>query len=304
MTQSNDEINILDFFRKIGDLFGKLFSFIKNSIGWVISVFFKNILLILFFSVSGFAAGCLHYYYSKPIYGADLILSSGFLQNDMCAEIIDNLQWQVEDKNPEMLVKQLGISIADAKKIVKIEFRNYSENEKLLKKYEDMDTIILGLPFRIHVLAKDNDVFEVLQPALINYFDKNPTVIRQKNTRHTFNNLMIDKIEKQLTEIDSLKKTVATSLSPRGTQNGFVFGQPIDPLNIYREGINLYVDEINKKSDLLLTEKNMSVLNDFVIRERPYRPKLLLSLGISSALGIAIGFLIAYIKAIRLEKEI
>lgn len=287
MAQSDDEINLLDVFRK-------LFSSIGNFFKWVAVSFINNLFVIIGFSLLGIVGGAAHYFLSKPVYSSDLILSSNYLQNDMCQEIIDNLQGYVQDKTPGILANKLGIDTVDARKIKKLEFKNF--NEKLSKKYED--TVVLGLPFRISVLASDYRVYEKLQPALIYYFDKNPNVIVQKNIRQTNTKLMIGKIQKELVDLDSLKKVVAGHLIPRGNQSGFVFGQPLDPLSIYREAINLYRDEINKNADLLLTAQNIRVIRDFEVREKPYLPRLSISFGIAGALGVILGFVIAYIKAI------
>ena len=286
MTQSNDEINLLDLFRKMG-------SFIKNSILWIVSSFLKNILIIISVSALGFLCGIMHYYFSKPVYSSDLILSSNYLPNDMCSEIIENLQWYVVDNTPEILAKKLNISENDAREIKKLEFSNF--NEKLAKKYED--TILIDAPFRIHVLAGDYKIFEALQPALISYFEKNPDVVLQKNIHQTNTKLMIKKIEKQIIELDSLTKTISGNLVPRGTQTGFVFGEPLDPLNIYKQNIILYKEELSKNTDLILTENNIRVIRDFEVREKPYLPKRSISLGTFGSIGIVLGFLIAYIKA-------
>jgi hypothetical protein len=288
MAQGDDEINLLDVFRKI---FSSIGSFFK----WIWLSFIDNLLLIIGFTLLGTVAGTAHYFIAKPVYNSDLVLSSNYLQNDMCSEIVENLQGYVEDKTPELLGKKLGLETEDARKIKKIEYKNF--NEKLTKKYED--TVVLGLPFRINVMASDFRIFEKLQPALIAYFDKNPDVIIEKNIRQTNTKLMIEKIQREQVGLDSLKKVIAGHLVPRGPENGFVFGQPLDPLNIYREGIKLYQDEINKTADLLRTAQNIRVIRDFQVREKPYLPRMPISLGIGTALGVIIGFIIAYAKEAR-----
>ena len=288
MTQSNDEINIVDFFGRIG-------SSIKNSASRFIAFCLKNIFLLTILAVIGIAGGFVHYKFSKPVYFSELILSSNYLQNDMCAEMIQQLDDYADDKTPQLLAKKLDIDAETAKGILKIEFDNF--DTKLFEKYKDKDTIVLGLPFRVKIYVSDNAFLNTLQPAIINYFEKNPYVIEKKNIWIENTKLLKHKLQKEQTELDSLKKTVANHLAPRGTQGGFVFGQPLDPLNIYREGINMYKEELDYNSQLILNSKNIRVYFDFEIREKPFRPKKSISMGVGAIAGLALGFLIAFIKS-------
>jgi len=288
MAQSGDEINILDFF-------GRMSSSIKKSVQQFIAFCFKNILLFSILVATGIAGGFVHYKFSKPVYFSELILSSNYLSNGMCAEMIQRLENYVEDKTPELLAKKLDIDSEIAKGVLKIEFDNF--DTKLFEKYKDKDTVVLGLPFRIKVYASDYNFFNTLQPAIINYLENNPHVIEQKTIWIENTKLIKQKLQKEQAELDSLKKVIANHLVPRGTQGGFVFGQPLDPLTIYKEGINLYKEELEYNSQLILNSKNIRVYSDFEIREKPYRPKKSISMGVGAIVGLVLGFLIAFIKS-------
>lgn len=291
MQKQDDEINVIDslsFFRNI-------FTSIGNAVKGFFSFTFRNIILLIIFFVIGLAGGFAHFKFSKPVYSAELILASNYIDNDICSEIIEKLQGYVDDKTPELLGKKLDITTEEAEKIKKIRFSNF--NEKIAEKYKDADTVVLGMPFRVNVLVSDFTVYPVLQDALMGYFEKNPFVIQQKNIRQTNNQLIINKIQTQQIELDSLKKVVSNHLVPRGAQNGFVFGQPLDPLNIYREVISLYKEELEIKADIIRTAKNTKVIQDFEVREKPYRPKFLLSLAVCGMLGLILGYFICIAKA-------
>jgi len=291
MQKQDDEINMIDslsFFRNI-------FTSIGNAVKGFFSFTFRNIVLLIVFFVIGLTGGFVHYKFSKPVYSSEMILSSNYIDNDMCSQIIENLQDYVNDNTPELLGKKLAISTEDAEKIKKIRFNNF--NERVAEKYKEADTIVLGMPFRVNILATDYSIFPVLQDAITNYFEKNPHVIQQKKIRQTNNQLIISKIQTQQIELDSLKKVVSNHLVPRGSQSGFIFGQPLDPLNIYKEVITLYREELEINTDLILTEKNTRVIQDFEVREKPYRPKFLLSLAVCGMLGVLLGYLICISKA-------
>ncbi len=215
----------------------------------------------------------------------------------MCSEMIQRLDDYANDKTPELLAKKLDIDSETAKGVSKIEFDNF--DTKLFEKYKDKDTVVLGLPFRVKIYVSDNKFLNSLQPAIINYLEKNPYVIEQKNIWIENTRLIKQKLQKEQVELDSLKKTVANHLAPRGTQGGFVFGQPLDPLNIYREGIGLFKEELDYNSQLVLNSKNIRVYSNFEIREKPYRPKKSISMGVGAIAGLVLGFLIAFVQGLR-----
>lgn len=288
MPQSNDEINILDFF-------GRIVSSIKKSVQQFIAFCFKNVLLLTILVLTGLVGGFVHYKFSKPVFFSELILSSTYLQNDICADMVQKLDDYAEDRTPELLAQRLDIDSETAKSVLKIEFDNF--DKKLYEKYKDKDTIALGLPFRIKIYVSNNSFLNTLQQAIINYFEKNPYVIEKKNIWIENTKLLKQKLQKEQTELDSLKKTIANHLAPRGTVGGFVFGQPLDPLNVYKEGITLYKEELDYNSQLILNSKNIRVYSDFEIREKPYRPKMAISMGVGAIAGFVLGFLISFVKS-------
>jgi len=292
MQKQDDEINVIDslsFFRNI-------FTSIGNVVKGFLSFTFRNIILLIVFFVIGLAGGFVHYKFSKPVYSSEMTLVSGYIDNYICSQIIEKLQDYVEDDIPELLGEKLGITTEDAKKIKKIRFSNF--DEETADEYKYADTIVPRMPFRVSVLTTDYSVYPLLQNAIMNYFEKNPFVIQQKNIRQTNNQFIINKIQIQQVELDSLKKVVSNHLVPRGAQNGFVFGQPLDPLNIYREVIGLYKEELEIKTDIILTAKNIRVVQDFEVREKPYRPKFLLSIAVFGMMGVVLGYLICIPKAL------
>ncbi|MFH1003945.1 MAG: GNVR domain-containing protein [Bacteroidota bacterium] len=292
--KDSDEINLLEIFRKT-------FSFFQRFCLSVFSFIRKHLLIFISFVLLGIVGGVVHYKFFKPVYLSEVVLSSNYIANDMCADMIQHLQEYIDDDTPELLAKKLDIDIKTAKNISKINFENFYPS--LERDDKRKDTIVFGSPFKIKVWVFDYKIFEIIQPKIVNYFDKNPFFISQKNIHFTNTNLLISKIQKNLSELDSLKKTIANHLILRGTQNGFVFGQPLDPLNVYREGINLYKEELSYNADLAVTTTNIRVMSYFEVREKPYRPDMLLSLLYGAIIGLMCGFLAAFIKQQFIRKQ-
>lgn len=292
MQQKDDEIDIKFIFTKAGDAFTAFWNFLLHSF----SVAQKRWVLILFFCLSGVGMGVGFFFNSSPVYNSTLILSSNVLSNDFCADIINTLDLIISDKTPALLARKLKISISSAKAIKKLEFDNYDEKLKTI--YKDKDTIVLGRPFRVIASTYNNTVFDTLQKALVSYLENNEYALKRKAIKSDNLNLMQSKIKNQLDQLDSLKSVVTSNLTPRGTQSGFVFGQPIDPINVYKQEIELFKSDLDLKKDLILID-NIQVIQDFVARDKPDSPRLLKNIAIFGMLA----FLLGLIFALSLEKR-
>ena len=274
-----------NFFSALWNAFINFFVIIKKSAGF-----------ILFFSFLGIAIGTGLTYIMQPVFTASLTLSSNILNNQYCNDIINALELTIKDDAPELLAKELKIEIGSAKEIKKIEFLNY--NEKLAKKYEDKDTIVLGLPFKIKVYVTNTSVFDTLQKALIYYLENNEYSLKRRELNKENLKLMQQKLITEIRQLDSLKFIVASNLQPRGNSSGFVFGQPLDPVNIYKEGINLFQENLTINSGLILSE-NIQVIQYFTPRKKPDSPRLLLNMAICGAVASIVGLIIALFKEKR-----
>jgi len=244
----------------------------------------------------GAGLGVTLFFTSKPIYISTLTLTSSTLNNDFCSELINELQLFIEDDTPELLAKKLKIGMGTAKEIRKIEFDNF--NEKLNKKYKEEDTVVLGLPFKIKVFALNNSIFDTLQTAFVNYLENNDYALKRKEIRKQNIQLLRKKLNDQIIELDSLKNVVATNLLPRGNISGFVFGQPLDPINVYKEAIALFQNDLDLNTQYILID-NIQIINPFSIRNKPASPRLVKSITTGAIAGFLLGMLTAFILAAR-----
>ena len=110
--------------------------------------------------------------------------------------------------------------------------------------------------------------------------------------------LMREKLKGEMHQLDSLKITVSTNLLPRGNSSGFVFGQPIDPINIYKEGISYFQKELDLNREIILID-NIQVIQDFSPRNKPDSPNFLRT----TVTGGSLGFLFGLMLALILEKR-
>jgi hypothetical protein len=284
--EKNDEIDLREIYSAIKDFFIRL----GHSIGGILRIAKKRLGLLLVFLVIGVGLGTGLFYLIQPTYTATLTLSSSILTNDYCADIIHELELIIEDDSPQLLAQKLKIDTSSAKAIKRIEFYNY--DEKLKEKYKDKDTVVLGRPFKIKVFSSSNVVFDTLQKALVNYLESNPYALKRKEIKIQENLLLRNKINSEIKQLDSLKNTVSANLLPRGNQSGFVFGQPIDPINIYREGILFFQKELDLTKEMVLID-NIQVISDFSARNKPDSPRIFKTTTAGGGAGLLFGLTLA-----------
>lgn len=284
----HDEIDLRFVYKKIKGFFSSIWSFILNTL----QLSLRKWKLILLFSIIGVCVGAGLFFIIRPVYSSTLIVSSNTLTNDYCSDIINNIELIIKDNSPELLAKKLKIDVSSAKEIKELEFDNY--DEKLKKIYKDKDTIVLGRPFKINAYTFSNTVFETLQKALVKYMENNEYALKRKEIKIANLNNLRAKIKTDIHQLDSLKFVVVSNMLPRGTQNGFVFGQPIDPMNMFKEEIILFKEDLLINKDLELSD-NIQVIQDFYPREKPNYPRLRINIPLGGIAGFITGLILAFI---------
>jgi len=275
---------------KIQRSISKFFMKLSYSVSYLFQVIRKRLLFLIISIIIGAGAGILLYFNTTPTYHTSMTLTSRVLDNRHCATIIENLQLIVDDESYNLLAKTLKVSEKVAEQIDEIEYAN------LYKIEDDKDTVLLGIPFKISLSVYDPAVIDTMQVALVNYLEDNEYSHIRKAIRKQEKELLIEKFQGEISQLDSLKGIIAASLIQRGTSSGIIFGEPLDPLNVYRESIKLYKQELELNSNLILND-NIQVISPFMAREKPDSPKLLLNIIIGGLIAFFIGFLIA----LRLE---
>lgn len=243
---------------------------------------FSLLLLSIFL---GYAA----YYVTKPYYNSSMTLVLANIRNEFIQDQLNKLSEMIEDNNFEAVAERLDITPGAAREIRAMKFINLDQ-ERIAE-----DSVLTGSPFKIEISIYDPQLFETLEPGITNYLENNRYFARQKQIKQRQVANMISKLKGEISSIDSLKTNVS---EPRGPVNGFVYGQPIDPTNLYRESISMYKEQVELESDL---EKlaNVEIVTGFIPRLKPSGPRLRYYLAISGLLGLLLGTILA----VNLEKK-
>lgn len=278
-SNTNDEIDLLFIFRKIGEGFQAL----GNSISYGLSVIKRYFVMMLIVTMIGAGFGYLLFYFTKPYYTSSMTLILSDIRNEFMTEQLNKLTIMINEDNFEAIADNLDISVESASQIKGMTFFNLDE-DRIAE-----DSVLTGSPFRIELMLYNNQLFDTMEPALANYLENNRYFSKQKRIRQQQMQSMISKYKNDIQSLDSVKTTVT---SPKGPVNGFVYGQPIDPSNLYRESINMYEQQIELEAKLEKLD-NVEVVTGFVARLRPTGPKLLKYLLGGALIAFVLGLIVA-----------
>ncbi|ARS34778.1 hypothetical protein [Pontibacter actiniarum] len=282
---SHDEVDL----RLVLDRISRGFKAFSKNVKFVLRVMIRRALLLVLFVLVGIGIGYSIYKTAKPYYTSSMTLVLAEIRNQFVENQFKRLSVMVEEDNNEAVARELDITVDAAMQIKELEFFNLDQ-ERIAE-----DSVLIGSPFEVQVSMYSNELFKVVGPALVTYLENNPYFASKKNVRQREIEGKIAKLKESIASIDSIKTTV---VSPTGPVNGFVYGQPIDPTNLYREGLEMYEQQAELEAELDLLN-NIQIVNSFTPRLRPTGPNLIKYL----AVGGGIAFVIGVIVAVNLERR-
>lgn len=285
--QPNEEIDLRTIFVSIGRGISRIASGFKRLVVFISErkVYFGAWLLL------GILAGGVSFYFTRPVYTSSMTLNSYILSNRYCADLLETVDNLAYEKNYEELAKKLNISQAVASNIKDVEFRDFHIDYDDYEMIED--SIKNDVPFKIKVNVYNNSILDSLQIGLVNYFESHPYAIKRKNLKLKNLSELGEKVGVQISQLDTLKKTIEANLGQKGNSQGIVLmQQSIDPLNTYREVIDLYQKQLNMQEEYSLTS-SVEILESFTSFKKQSNPKLFKELLKFSFVSCFLGLLIA-----------
>jgi len=278
-TYKDDEIDISVVFDRISSGIKRII----HNISFIISVIIKRSVTITLFVIVGLGLGYGAYKVTKPYYTSSMTLILSDIRNKFVENQLNSLTEMVSEDNYEAIAQSLDIEVEEAKQIKKMEFTNLDQDRI------SEDSVLIGSPFKIELMLYDNKLFEVMEPALVDYLESNRYFSKQKRIRQRQVESLIGKYKNEIASIDSVKTSV---VSPRGPVNGFVYGEPIDPTNLYRESVSMYQQQVQLEAELDRLD-NIEIVNGFTPRLNPTGPNLYKFLAIAGFLAFLIGVKVA-----------
>jgi hypothetical protein len=281
---SEDEIDLGKLFEKIGNFFLNL-----------ILIFFRNIKALISIVAVTVILGLAFYFIQKPVFMSELTLSSRFLTTDFCQSLIEDLNKFVEEENYSQLNHSLKLEKGQAEEIEKLKFSYLIDDDKL---EETPDSILKHAPFKVIASVNDNTILDSLGERIKNYiqnnkFAKKREMIEKENIRNEINLLVT-----QRKSLDTLKRLVAQNLTPRGSKDALIYGEPYDPLNVYREEISFYNRELGLRR-VLIESESVEIIHDFTKFKKPRKAiGLIKCVFFAGLIGALLGLVYIIIKEI------
>jgi uncharacterized protein involved in exopolysaccharide biosynthesis len=275
---AEDEIDLMSIFRFLDRQLQK----IRKGLKFLLNAVFSNILPLLLIVSAGVGGGYALYNSNKPYYTSSMTLMLANIRNEFIEEQLIKLSEMIQENNFEAVADRLDISSEAAKQIKEMKFSNLDEDRI------EEDSILTGSPFKIELSLYDKELFSSMEPALTNYLENNRYFAKQKRIKQKQVEDMIFKLRGEISSIDSMKNNVGT---PRGPVNGFVYGQPLDPTNLYKESISMFKEQVQLEASLERLD-NVEVVSGFVPKLRPTGPSLRKHLTIGGFIGLLIGVIV------------
>jgi hypothetical protein len=189
-----------------------------------------------------------------------MVVNSSLLTSANTASLLETLDILIKEGNHKELSKKLGFSLNASKSL----------NEIKVVSIEDEDAPELVYIYQIQVKVENNQILDSLQAGIINYLEKSPYVKRRIDIKKQNILALIDRIQNEMVELDSLKDMVNNNLVSRSQNSNILI---MEPVNVYREAITLYQKELELQRDLVLVD-NIQILEDFTVFLKPVSPKL------------------------------
>ena len=277
--QGADDIDLGPILNKIGRALNSANE--KANLGWRKLVGRKYLIAVC--CLIGIALGILVYVLIPPKYEASITLTAKLVPLHFFAERVNGLDALAKEGSTKRLSAELGITNAVAEKISDFKIDQVGSTQ---------DSLLNSIPFRITVGARSNDIYDELQPAIITYLENNEYSTKRRTVATNHLLALKQQLLVEMSELDSLKELMAQNIAPRASAGGFIFGEPLDPLNVYREKLALY-ERLLKTENELKYVNNIELVNGFLPKGKPASPKLFQLVGYAFLITLVLGILIA-----------
>jgi hypothetical protein len=249
----NDEIDLLELFRRIGRTLSKWFRALGTGFLVVVVFFIRNIIPLIFSIIIGVGISYLIKWTTKPVYLSEITLRSNTIPNADMISYFNRLSIFIRQKNFSELSASLSITPEKAAGIKKIEgFWVVDKNRDLIPDYVDYknkynvyDTINLRMQdrFVVDVMLSDPKLFKEISEGLIKYTRKNSFFQERNDLRLRNTDELLIRLNYDIEQLDSLQKVkyfeeTRNRIPERGGQ--MVFLQEQKTQLVYEDIYKLY----------------------------------------------------------------
>ena len=248
----------------------------------IIRYFKGHLAFILFFCTAGIALGVTAYKLLPNIYESQMVVYSDLLTKTYGDRIGLTLNKLVKEENLSQLSAKLGIPAEQAASINSIEVECVTDVKMPQREKVEKDESY----FIITVEVKDPSILPELQDGLLGYIRSNELVKVKTKQREELGIAVVNKIDKELRLIDSLKQMLFQSGQFKAEKLMF------DPAKLFTEGVELTKLRWEAQQALELAS-SINLVEGFTAFQKPKSPKLSVMIVLGFFLGMfgAVGLL-------------
>lgn len=279
----NDEIDLLDLFRRIGKGFANMFEWIGRAI--IISIVFmlKRWIWLTISVLLGVGVSYLLKYTQKSFYSSEMIISSNVVSPGDIISYVNKLHTFSIEKNTAAIVDALGMNNENVKKIKDIEAfwvidrgrDNVADYIDYNEKHDVYDTINVRMTDRlaIRILSTSPAELSGIRDGIIDFIGKNQLFIEQNKVRLAQIDEMLSRLNYDINQLDSLQKVkYFEETRNRAPEKGgqMIFLQEQTTQLIYNDIYSLYSRKQSYDKQKEIFSGIVTLLSDFTI---PLKPK-------------------------------
>jgi len=268
--QGSDEIDL-------AELLAKIVIGVKNNIKLILGAF-----------ILGTIIGLAYYQLVPKIYESRMLISSDILTESYSKNMVSDLNKLIDEKNPGAISSKLQLSENQSNALEEIEIKSSIEKSEFIKEQEKNF-------LTINCQSEDNTIWPDLQQGLINYLESNEFVKTRVEQRKKYITQIIEKIDKELIDLNVLKERIANGqITQSGKDNLVLF----DPTTVNSKILELNKEKINLQNSLE-TVNSIQLVEGFTVFEKQVSPRLSISLAAGASFGLFLVILLLVIKSLQ-----
>jgi len=281
-SQKNEEIDLLDLFKRMGRSISRFLNFIGR--GFLASVVFllKNWLPLGLSLVAGIGTSLLLKTVFPPIYKGEIVLKSNAVSTSEMISFVNRLHVFCTEENTPMLASSLSIGNETAKQITDIRaFWIIDKNNDGVPDYVDYmnnhsvyDTLDIRMADRldIRIKARSPQDLGIVKSGILKYILSDSLFRQRNNVRIQQNQELLTRLSYDIKQLDSLQKVkyfeeTRNNIPKTGGQ--IVFLQEQKTQLVYTDIYNLYDRKQSLELQQLIYKDIVTLISDITI---PFKP--------------------------------
>lgn len=252
----NEEIDLFHFLKPVVELSKRIWR--TFSIHFRMLYMFRIAALLIFLSIA--AIGFSTRYWLPKAYKTEGLFVSQVLPGSYCSMMIAQLNDVVSSgANNAIVAEQLGVNeavVGDLKSMHVIAI-----DDTLFAKQADTTFS----PFRIELVLWNMQHLEDIQKGILNYLETSEYAEKRLSARKKSLIALKQEYKSRRSSLDTLKRIVNNSVTPRSEGRGIIFGEPLNPVLVYDAEKNYYDTELKVTEDLAVL-RNIDVIQSFLKR--------------------------------------